>query len=171
MSDEIIKVFEQETSARNKYVYFVCGLAAALFAYIGKDYFPTHPIDLIGYLTISSLACLAISLALGMLHIIVFIQALSANKDVHVANQNLKKCNNSIFMRKTGQANYTRDLTTGCELTMEELEAELKKLTPILERENKKMKKWMRWALVTFVACHVFLGLGFILLILAKLIP
>jgi hypothetical protein len=39
-----LTIFEKEHAAREKYIYFICGLAGVLFAYVGKDYFPVHPL-------------------------------------------------------------------------------------------------------------------------------
>jgi hypothetical protein len=170
MSDEILTVFEKETAAREKYIYFVCGVAGALFAYIGKDFSPVHPLTCVAILTISAMAALALSLAIGMAHIQCFIQALSKNKDILVNKDDLKKCNMSIFKYKTGEANYTRDLMTGEEPTIEVTEERIKALTAIMAQNQQKMHKWVRGALISFTVCHVFLMLGFLLLILSKFV-
>jgi hypothetical protein len=53
-----LTIFEKEHEAREKYTYFVCGLAGALFAYIGKDYFPDHPLNYSAVFTIGALISL-----------------------------------------------------------------------------------------------------------------
>ena len=81
----------------------------------------------------------------------------------------LKVLNTSIFKRKTGEANFTRDMTTGKEPTVEEIEADIKKHQGLMTDNQKKMDKWEKWSFKTFVACHVFLVLGFLMLIVSKL--
>ena len=156
-----ISVFEKEHAAREKYIYFVCGLAAALVAYIGKDYFPVRPIDFVGKLTISAMASLTLCLAFGMTHIQCFIKGTSINKDVLVAGEEINNCVNSLLKRKTGQSNFTLNLKTGQEHTTEELEAIVEQLKAKSDVDFKRITKWYWWSTVWFIVCHCFLALGF----------
>ncbi len=168
-SEEVKAVFDKEQTARDKYIYFVCGLAGALVAYMGKDYFPVHPMGTKEWLTVLSLISLTFCLAFGMAHMRCVITTLNHNKMVMLNKWDLKVCNTSIFKRKTGEANFSRDMTTGKEPTVEEIEAEIIKHQGLMADNQRKMNKWERWSLLTFVTCHVFLVLGFLMLIASKL--
>ena len=165
-----ITIYEKEHASREKYIYFVCGLAGVLFAYIGKDYFPTHPQDLRDKLTIGAMASLALSLAFGMAHIQFNIKGISLNKDVLVVVEEIGNCVITVGQRKAGQANRSINTKTGKEHTTEEIEATIERLKALNAIQETKMKRWFLGATVLFIICHCFLVSGFILLICSKLI-
>ena len=171
MSEEILKLFEHESAARSRYMYFVCALAAGLFAYIGKDYFPVHPIDNAGWFTIAALASFVLCLAFGMGNLQLYIQMLNANKGVFATKQDLKVCNTSIFKHKTGEANFTHDMVKGGERSIEEIQADIERFTVEMADKSAKVEKYSKWICRTHPPiCHAFLIIGFILLIVSKFI-
>jgi hypothetical protein len=166
-----LALFEKEHAAREKYIYFVCGLAGVLFAYIGKDYFPVRPFDCAAILTIGAMISLTLCLVLGMARIQSYIEGLSINRVGLGNEEELKNIRDSLVMWKAGQANYTVSKKTGKEYrTIEELEEDIKLLQTSVNKDYNRMKKWFNWATYLFIACHFFLVVGFILLICAKLV-
>jgi hypothetical protein len=163
-----LSVFEKEHAAREKYIYFVCGLAGALVAYIVKDYFPVRPIDFIGELTMSAMISLTLCLAFGMVHIQFFIKGTSINKDVLVADEELKNFVNTLVARKAGQCNLSVNTKTGKEYTTEEIEASIVNLKASRDIDFNRMTKWFWWSTVWFIVCHIFLVFGFFFLIYSK---
>ena len=164
-----LTVFEKEYESREKYIYFICGVAGASFAYIGKDYFPVHPLDWPAKLTIGSLFSLMVCFAFGMARIQVYIHGLSINRDVLVAEDELTRMNDSWIKHEQGAANMTLSNKTGKTFNVSDLEDEINTLRAKKDKDFKRMENWFKWATILFVICHVFLAFGFILLICAKL--
>ncbi len=165
-----LTIFEKEHAAREKYIYFICALAGALFAYVGKDYFPVHPLNCAATLTIGAMVSLTLCLAFGMARIQVYIKGLSINRDVLVAEDELKNLRDSLVKHKSGASNYSLNYKTGKEyVTIEELEKDIKTLQITKDNDFKRMGKVFIWSTRLFIACHCFLALGFILLICARI--
>lgn len=165
-----LSLFEKEHAAREKYVYFVCGLAGALFAYIGKDYYPEHPIKIIAVLTISALISLTLCVAFGMARIQVYTHGLSINRDVLVAEEKLENIRGCKVKQMAKESNYAMDYKTGKEYTsIEELDKDINILQETRDKDFIRMEKWFKGATCLLFICNIFLALGFILLICAKL--
>jgi hypothetical protein len=170
MSASLI-MFEKEYAAREKYGYFICTVASALVAYLGKDFFPEHPFDARENLTVWSLSSLTASFGFGLAFLIFCIKAISLNKDLLVGSEEVANFYNTVTLRETKQSNYTRNLKTG---RLYKSTEELLKLAHKKRVANiftfRKMRKWYWWSEVWFIIAHVFLVLGFCLLIAAKFI-
>jgi hypothetical protein len=166
-----LAVFEKEHAMTEKFIYFVCGLAGALVAYIGKDFHAVHPFDLSNKLTLLAMAALTLSLVLGMVHIQVFIDATSKNKDVLVKDEEIKNLITALVERKAGKASYSVNDKTAKEFTFEEMEREL--ATFQLDRgiSFTKMLNRYKCSRVLSIACQCFLIIGFLLLIWSKFAP
>lgn len=82
-----------------QYIYFICGVAGALVAYLGKDYTPSHPWTIIDKLNISTLICLIVSFLFGVGRILCYIQGISINKDVLVAQEEIGNFVNALTYR------------------------------------------------------------------------
>jgi hypothetical protein len=165
-----LTIFEKEHAAREKYIYFVCGLAGALFAYIGKDYFPVHPLDLVAKLNIWAMVCLMLCLVSGMARIQVYIEGLSINRDELVAEEELKNLRECWVKHKSGESNFTMAHKTGKKYTtIEELQKDIEALQKAKDATHKRMEKWFRWATGLLIICNCFLAFGFLLIVFAKL--
>ena len=76
------ELFSKEHAASEKFDYFMCSVAGALFAYIGQNYTP-HKLD--GwpyYLTPAALLCLTLSFAFGLWIICLSKKVTRMNKEV-----------------------------------------------------------------------------------------
>jgi hypothetical protein len=167
---ESLNIFDKEHASREKYIYFVCGLAGALFAYIGKDYFPVHPIDCIGILTISALISFIVCIAFGMARIQVYTHGMSINRDVIVEETNLRNLRVCRLKFLSKEITLSEDNKTGKTYsTIEEYDADIKAKQTIRDKTHIRMEKWFKWATWLLIISNGFLALGFILLISAKL--
>ena len=155
---------------REKYIYFLCGLAGALFAYIGKDYHPVHPIDLSNKLTLLAMASLTLSLAFGMAHIRVFIHFTSINKHALRNDEEVANHITALANCKAGKANLTINNQTRKEYTIDELENGINARTTKRDILIGKMDTWHKWAMCLIIVSHCFLVIGFLLLIVSKLV-
>lgn len=100
-----LSLFDKEHTSREKYVYFICGVSSALIAYIGKDYRPNNPWTAHDTLTISTLCCLLFSFGLGLLRILFYIEGMSYNRDVLVAEEETAIINQSLTFHLSNLAN------------------------------------------------------------------
>ena len=163
-----LTLHQHDHAARLKYIYFVCGLAAVLFAYLGKDYFPVHPINLHGILTISALSCFASSVVCGMANILCFINGTRLNVKTAASREGIKNCLDAMIQHKAGKNNTTLDIKTGKEPTIQQIKARFKRLKAEHNKNRKDMTKAFRSSGYWNIFCHFFLLLGFILLICSK---
>ena len=164
-----LTVFEKEHAMTEKYIYFLCGLAGALVAYIGKDYHVVHPVDLSNKLTLLAMATLTLSLMFGMAHIQVFINATSKNKDVLVTDEEIRNYIMALVERKAGKANYSINAKTGKEYTSEDMEKEIDIFKAKREAAFRKMTRRYKCSTVLSIVCQSFLIIGFFLIIWSKL--
>jgi hypothetical protein len=142
-----------------------------LFAYLGKDYYPIHPFDCAAKLTIGAMVSLILCVAFGMARIQVYIKALNINREMLCATEELINFRESRIKWKTGGANYIINHKTGKEYgTIEELDKDISLLQTRRDKDHHRMEKWFKWATHLFIACHLFLAAGFVLLVCAKLV-
>ncbi|MGA9452103.1 MAG: hypothetical protein WBW41_12260 [Verrucomicrobiia bacterium] len=167
-----LSLFDKEHTAREKYIYFICGVASALVAYLGKDYTPSHPWTIHDKLNISTLICLVVSFLFGVGRILCYIQGISINKDVLVAQEEIGNFVNALTYRlenKDKGVPISINKKNGKPYSTEEIQARIVELTASSETDSTRMKKRFKFSQILFVICHVFLILGFILMICAKL--
>ena len=167
-----LSLFDKEHASRERYVYFICGVSSALVAYIGKDYNPSHPWTVHDKLNISTLVCLIVSFFFGIGRILSYTQGISVNKDVLVAQEEI---GNFVDALTYQLANKDKGLPisinkkNGKPYSTEEIQARIGELSTSSDKNSVRMKKWFNFSQVLFVVCHLFLILGFILMIWAKL--
>jgi hypothetical protein len=167
-----LSLFDKEHAAREKYIYFICGVAGALVAYIGKDYTPSHPWTINDKLNISTLICLTVSFLFGVGRILCYIQGISINKDVLVAQEEIGNFVNALTFRlenKDKGVPISINRKNGKPYTAEEIQAHIVELTVSSETDSARMKSWFNVSQTLFVICHAFLVFGFILMIWAKI--
>jgi hypothetical protein len=158
-----INLFDKEHAAREKYVYFVVGLAGALFAYLGKDYTPPHELTIVSLLTMSALTSLTLCIVFGLTRIQVYIHGLSINRDVLLAEEEISDFNKSLIMHYKGEANVAFSNKTQTLLTTTDIEAARALHHTKKTKDFVKMKRWFKCATIT-----LFLVLGFVLIIASK---
>ena len=173
-----LSVFEKEHSAREKYIYFICGLASALVAYIGKDYFPAHPFTWAEYLTLAALLLFFACFVSGCVYIIIFIKVTNLNRDALVIEEEIANIYRNLVLLDADEMlnqprNIFRNLQTGKKYSLinkQELEDDVDKLKQKKDETRARMKVFDCKIDSWFIAAHCCLGLGFILMIIAKLI-
>jgi len=72
-------------------------------------------------------------------------------------------------LHKKGEANVALSNKSPQPLTKDQIEAETLANHENMKKDRVRMQKWFNWATATLFCCNLFLVLGFILLILAKL--
>ncbi len=167
-----LSLFDKEHAAREKYIYFVCGVASALVAYIGKDYTPSHPWTDYDKFTISTLVCLIVAFLFGIGRILTYIQGISINKDVLAAQEETGNFVNALTYRLENKDKgmlISINKKNGKPYSTEEIQARIAELTALSETDSARMNRWFNFSQVLFVICHAFLILGFVLMICAKL--
>jgi hypothetical protein len=167
-----LSLFEKEHTAREKYIYFICGVSSALVAYIGKDYTPNHPWTIQDKLNVSTLICLIVSFLFGIGRILCYVQGISINKDVLVAQEEIGNFVNALTYRLENRDKgvpISINKKNGKPYSTEEIQARIVELTASSEMDSARMKRWFNISQILFVICHVFLIIGFGLMICAKL--
>lgn len=167
-----LSLFEKEHAAREKYIYFICGVAGALVAYLGKDYTPSHPWTVHDSFLISTLGSLMLAFLFGIGNILAYIRGISINKDVLTAQEENGNFVNAITYRlenKDKGVPISINKKDGKQYTTEEIQAHIAQLAAAIEKDTARMKRWFCFSQVLFAVCHVFLILGFILMVCSKL--
>jgi hypothetical protein len=100
-----LSLFDKEHAAREKYIYFICGVASALVAYIGKDFTPNCPWTIYDKFTISTLVCFTVAFLFGIGRILSYIQGISINKDVLTAQEETGNFVNALTYRLENKDN------------------------------------------------------------------
>lgn len=167
-----LSLFDKEHAAREKYIYFICGVTGALIAYIGKDYRPSNPWTNHDTLTVSVLSCLVLSFGFGLLRILFYIHGMSHNRDVLVAEEELAIINNSLTF-------HMQNLDKGVPISIgtknpkyykkEDLENRRKELIQSANEKRPKMEFWHTWSTGFLWVANALLFVGFVLLVLSKL--
>jgi len=166
-----LSLFEKEHNAREKYIYFICGVAGALIAYLGKDYKPNHPWTTHDTLTISTLGSLILAFGFGIGNILSYIQGISENKDLLVAFEEMGNfVESKNFLRANMFVGVSTNKKDGKDYTLEEVEAHITTINKKSEKIKIEMDRWFALSKVTFKICHFFLFAGFILLVCSKIV-
>ncbi len=161
-------IHERGHAATQKYDYFVCGLAMAMFAYIGKDFYVVHPINLYEKFTISALACYALSVCSGLLGIYSFNIATRLNERVLVCGESARNCLSVILRHKADDSVPIMNDATGKESSIKVVKAKFKKFRTQQKQFRKEMRGSFVFSTVCNLFCHLFLFCGFILIIWSK---
>lgn len=168
-----LSVFEREHESREKYIYFICGVASALLAYLGKDYKPSHPWTTHDTLTVSTLGCLLMVFVFGTGRILCYTHGLSANKEKLVAQEEtanfVEKLARRLENEQKGVALSINKLT-GRFVTKEEIQKNIDATSALYTKHEKRERKWFNVSTVLFVICHIFLVGAFALMMWAKLV-
>jgi len=144
-----------------------------MVAYLGKDYRPSHPWTTQDTLTISTLICLIVAFLFGVGRILCYTHGISINKDVLVAEEEIGNFVDRMIchIENEGKARVISiNKKNGKPYTIEEIQARIAELNPIKDRDSARMKKWFSCSTVLLVICHIFLIIGFILMVCAKLV-
>ena len=170
--DASLSLFELEHTGKEKYGYFICGLAGALIAYIGKDFKPSYPLTTHDLLTISTLGCLIVSFIFGLGYILCWLKGVEKNKNYLFATEqtgefvDTKNRNQTALM--TG--NRSVQMKNGNSYTIFEIEKEIADFKVTSQKNRERMVKWYRASKILFIICHLFLIAGFVLLLLSKIL-
>jgi hypothetical protein len=164
-------IYEKEYASRETYVYFICGVASALFAYMGKDYYPVHPLDLPGKYTIASMISLVVSFVFGMARIQVFLKGSTISRKMMNTQDEITVLSNAWKDITENRATMAFNTITGKKfVSAEGIDKELNQKREKWAKRLKQLKKWQKWAKICLGVCHVFLVLGFIFLIISKVV-
>ena len=167
-----LSLFDKEHAAREKYIYFICGVTSALVAYLGKDYKPNHPWTIHDTLMLSTLSSLLLSFLFGIGRILFYIKAISINTVTLRAREETQRFVEGLTKRQEtedkGGVVTTRNTLTGEVITKEGMEAMVRQSSALAEKYSAQMKRWFRASAVLLVICHVFLIAGFALMMWAK---
>jgi hypothetical protein len=82
MSTNTIEIYRRGSESSEKFDYFVCGIAGALFAYIAKNYSPDNFRHLVSFLELVALFSLAVSFYFGLKRLEMFNAITHINHDL-----------------------------------------------------------------------------------------
>jgi hypothetical protein len=167
-----LSIYEKEHAARERYVYFICGVSGALLAYIGKDYRPDASWTRHDTLVIVTLASLLVSFLFGLLRILFYVEGMSTNRDIIVIEEEVENITNVLIQHKTQQSVghvIALDKHTGKQQTMQDLQDRITALNTKKQPLVPKMNRWHDWSTIFLVICHFFLIAGMSFLVLSKM--
>lgn len=164
-------LFDKEHTSREKYIYFICGVAGALVAYIGKDFKPSHPLSNHDLLMLWCLGCLVGSFIFGIARILAHIEGLNYNRESVFAEEEITEFNRALanHIQNPGMASLSTKV--GGALNQAEIEGIIKFLRGKVTKDTKSMNRYHSLATFLFVVCHIALIAGFVLLLLSKILP
>jgi hypothetical protein len=170
-----LSIFEKEHAARDKYIYFICGVASALVAYIGKDFAPHPTFTLHDKLTIASLVALILAFGFGLANMLAYIEGLSANKEYTLARESTENFVRAkaerIEAENQGKAVLSFDTRTGEPHSLEQMEKRIVDSISLSAKHHDKMDRWFKVSHYLFIAFHGFLVVGLLLLVGSKVVP
>jgi hypothetical protein len=161
-------LFDKEHQSREKYIYFICGVAGALVAYIGKDFKPSFPLSKHDELTLWCLGCLTVSFIFGIGRMLAYIEKLKYNKESVFAEEEISKFNGALIQHTQNPGMVSLTTKVKEPLNKSDIEGILKYLREKVKKENKSMSRFHRLGKLLFVVCHICLIAGFVLLLLSK---
>jgi hypothetical protein len=141
-----LSLYDKEQAAREKYIYFLCGVAGPLFAYLGKDYKPSHPRTTQDTLAVSTLSCFVALFLFGTERIIFYIQGIGTNIEALTAREETGNCVDALTTRmQKAQKGVLISINneTGKAFTTEEIQAAIEESAATAEKHLARIKKWL----------------------------
>jgi len=176
-----LAVFEKEHAAQEKYIYFICSVASALLAYLGKDYKVSLPWTTHDTLTMATLGSLLLSFLFGISRILCYNYSLGENKEMLIKQEEVGNCVEALLNRIQNEQKIQTEgkgqglalsinKKTGKPVSAEELNKAIEEANAKSAKHFKLMTRWYNISTVCFVICHVFLVAGLGLMLWAKLV-
>jgi len=171
--DQINDLFSKAHASIERLDYFMCTVAGGLFAYIGQGFNPRNLSGAASTVTLGALFLLAVSFAIGVWRIRTSILVTRCNQNI-IASEELiakmvKRLNQCRALLKEGrQLEMASGL--GEPYTVDNLETEKKKEEANLNTTREQFKKALRESRYYGVSRDVILLLGFVCILVAKLL-
>jgi len=170
MDKTSLTIFSKEYDANLKLDYFLCSVAGALFAYIGQAYIP-HKLDNWYYwITPLALTLLTISFGCSLRKFRLINLTTENNRRAHFSAEENITCFNEIQKHENNPLTKTTCRYTRKVQSLEELKAIKDNLEKSLEAYELKANKFQRKADTIGTARTLFLIIGFILILAAKVL-
>jgi hypothetical protein len=158
-------LFSREHSSKEKFDYFICSVAGALFAYIGQTYTP-HKLDSwFYYLTPLALFLLALSFACGLIRIYVSNDVIKLNKYIM---RNFEDCISISEELRKGSTTFTDH--AGNVLSRKDLEDKRVLKNKLIKHDESQIQSRNTIARLLGVGRDLFLTFGFILILGSKIL-
>ena len=166
MNEKSFEVFSKERAAADKFDYYICSVAGALFAYVGQTYTP-HKFDSAYYLiTPAALICLTFCFFFGCIVIYMSKEVLKLNKEYLTASETCQNYTNNLNNVNSVLFNSNHGGTVG--------RADLEKMRDAakLEFETKRKIAGKKDSIADKLSIlrNCFLVAGFILIFVAKIL-
>jgi hypothetical protein len=165
MNEKSFELFSKEHSSSEKFDYFVCSVAGALFAYIGQTYTP-HTFDSwFYYLTPIALLALTLCFCCGFILIKMSNDITRLNKVLYLEMEEGERLTKLL---RTDQKEFTNSygVVASRESIEKERNEELDSAEEIRKEINSKDEKAAKW----IYGRNSLLALGFILILLSKVL-
>lgn len=164
MNEKSFELFSKEHASTQKFDYYICSVAGALFAYIGQTYEPHKLNSFLNCLTPVGLLCLVVCLLFGFLVIYQNSTLTRINKEMLTAQEMSKEltkilvdCKES-YQNDYGEVFSRQDCIKIRKQKGEEVKNSIQKANSLMD------------AIDCLVICrNIFLVVGFILILAAKI--
>lgn len=167
-TETLLTLHGQQHESREKYTYYICGVAGALFAFTAKDFSPQSPHSCQDKMTMLALYFLILSFVSGLAAILTTIQGTGKNKDYALLSEGMANLIVAKQQWREGKINSSINKKTNKEYNLEDIEREIDEIKSKGDLEFIRMENWYRVSTITFWSCHCFLVAGFMFIVLAK---
>ncbi|WMS96104.1 hypothetical protein RB215_17015 (plasmid) [Pseudoalteromonas sp. HL-AS2] len=165
MSDQSLEVWKSWKQAQQKYDYFVIGLAASLFAYLGANYMPEAISISQNSFELLALTSLFLSVASGLIRL---------ENDLSLQATKIEQLNaQKVLNTLNTAASYSgqiMNVDAGKEMTKEELAKKQKILREFVSKSDNGLKIVSTRIVWQFRVRNYSLFFGFLFLVISKLI-
>jgi len=166
-----LTLHEKSLASVEKFDYFLCGFAGALFAYIGQNYTP-HKLDSWFYCLIpAALACLTVSLAFGLRRLQISIAVTELNKKIVGVFEQCESINAELARHaESKEPVLSANILTGEKLDWQGLVDLQKKLRGQAKEDTDIAKLKFKRADLYGSCQNIFLIAGFLLILASKIL-
>ncbi|HZF02011.1 MAG TPA: hypothetical protein VE344_08965 [Methylomirabilota bacterium] len=161
-----LTLHEKSLASVEKFDYFLCGFAGALFAYIGQNYTPHKFDNWFYYLIPLALVCLTVSLAFGLRRLQLSIAITELNKKIVSIFEECESINNELAKHaESKEPSSSVNLLTGEKLDWQGLVDLQKKQREKAKQDKLKAEIKIKRAEVYGSCQNIFLIVGFLLIL------
>lgn len=166
MVDREFETYQNFHQGTQKFDYFICGLASALFAYLSQTYKP-QPIEWgPALITPLALILLAASVFTGLLKIEQILKLTGANSKLLLFQKNISDLRNAIANRRDGYFTFPTGHIVGPQDYEKALEIIKENEQEIKDNMSEDIEISLKWYRIR----NLCLGLGFTAVILGKIL-
>ncbi len=158
------ELFLKEHSSKEKYEYFICTVAGALFAYIAQTYTPHILNSWFYFLMPLALLFLTFSFTSGLIRIFISNDIVKINKDIMHQFEDCVRISDQLAQNFMTYSDHC-----GKQYTRKDLEDKRVVKNELIKLDEGRIQPRMKWARFLAVVRDISLALAFLLILASKI--